>query len=268
VRISCNTVVAFTKNKRFFIHKTIERLSTVVVGKYGRSGERALLFPSHVSAARCKDFFATQVPELNQQVRIVDLVPLLGGSRTEELALISPKISAVLFPKSVFKIAKAFWQHSGDGISSRRAEYCLSLFEKGVLVDVKTIGDTSALCKGPRRYQKKTSIDLDSPVDTSKSDADPYDSTGFVEERFGRNLDISQAANAKIAVRRRIAGSLTADVGLTEALSLSKDVHRTRKIVDFSEDDVYLYPCGMSSIFNAHRNLMAIKGPLKSIVYG
>lgn len=74
--------------------------------------------------------------------------------------------------------------------------------------------------------------------------------------------------NAKLAVRRRIAGSLTADVDLPEALTLEKDVENTRNVAGFSEDDVYLYPCGMSSIFNAHRNLMATKGELKSIVYG
>lgn len=268
MRNRCDPVFTPTKDNRFFIHKTIERLTSAVVEKYGQSGERALLFPSHASAARCKDFFATQAPELGQQVRIVDLVPLSRRARAEESALISPKLSAVLFPGDDFKIAKSFWQHSGDGVSSRRAEYCLSLFEKGGLVDVKTIGETSALCKGPRRYQKKTSIDFNSPVDTPNGNIDPHDPTRFVEERFGRNLDLSQAANAKTAVRRRIAGSLTADVGLTEALSLEKDIDRTRKVVDFSEDDVYLYPCGMSSIFNAHRNLMATKGPLKSIVYG
>ncbi|KAF2685788.1 cystathionine gamma-synthase [Lentithecium fluviatile CBS 122367] len=253
---------------RFFIHKTIERLAKAIIGKYGHSGERALLFPSPATAARCKSFFATQAPALSQQVRIVDLVPLSEKARAEELALISPKISAVLFPEEHFKIAKTFWQHSGDGVSSRRAEYCLSLFEKGVLVDVKTIDGMPTLCKGPKRYQKRTSVDFDSAAGTRNGKTDPHDPTQFVEERFGRNLDLSQAANAKTAVRRRIAGSLTADVGLTEALSLEKDIDRTRKVADFSEDDVYLYPCGMSSIFNAHRNLMATKGPLKSVVYG
>jgi cystathionine gamma-synthase len=227
-----------------------------------------MLFPTHVTAARCKDFFVTQEPALGQHVRIIDLVPISEKARSEEFASISPKISAVLFPENHLKIAKAFWQHSGDGISSRRAEYCLSQFEKGALVDLLTIRETPTLCKGPRRYQKKTSIDLKNSDSTINGNTEPQDPTQFVEERFGRNLNISLAANAKTAVRRRIAGSLTADVGLSEALSLQTDHDRVRKVEDFSEDDVYLYPCGMSAIFNAHRNLKATRGVLKSIVYG
>jgi cystathionine gamma-synthase len=239
-----------------------------VLEKYGQPGERALLFPSHGPASRCEDFFATQEPKLSPNVRVVDLVPLSEKDRSEEYALISPKISVVFFPASHFNIAKNFWQHSGDGVSSRRAEFCLSQFEKGALIDVKTAKETPTLGKGPKRYQKKTSIDFNSNGDAPNGGAEPHDPTQFVEERFGRNLNLSLAANAKTAVRRRIAGSLTADVGLNEALSLQTDVDRVRKVADFSEDDIYLYPCGMSAIFNGHRNMMATRGPLKSIVYG
>lgn len=257
-----------TDKQRFFIHKTIEHLASVVVGKYGQPGERALLFPSHAPAARCKEFINTHASESAHQVRVIDLVPLSEKARSEEYTLISPKFSAVLFPANHFKVAKSFWQHSGEGVSSRRAEYCLSLLEKGFLIDSEKLTESSVLCKGPKRYQKKTSVDLSSSVVTSNGDADPHDPTQFVEERFGRNLDLSQATNAKTAVRRRIAGSLRADVGLSEALSLQKDHSKMRKVVGFSEDDVYLYSCGMNSIFSAHRNIMAAKGQLKSIVYG
>jgi cystathionine gamma-synthase len=228
-----------------------------------------MLFPTHTVATRCRAFFLQQAPEVDpQRVKILDLVPAAEKARSEELAIISPKISAVLFPADYFKVAKSFWQHSGDGISSRRAEYCHALFDKGVLVDQTTIGESPRFCKGPRRYQKKTSIDITNHSDQSNGTTDAQDPTQFVEERFGRNLDLSMTANAKLAVRRRIAGSLTADVELTEALALEKDVENMRKVAGFSEDDVYLYPCGMSAIFNAHRNVMATKGSLKSIVYG
>jgi cystathionine gamma-synthase len=191
-------------------------------------------------------------------------VPAAEKARSEELAIISPRVSAVLFPKERFSIAKTFWQHSGDGVSSRRAEYCYDLFQEGVLVEASTVSPLAKICKGPRRYQKKTSIDLDAPVGTGEV----QDPTTFVEERFGRNLDLSKTKNAKLAIRRRIAGSLTADVGLSEALSLDQDAARTRPVAGFSETDVYLYPTGMSSIFNTHRNLLRAKGQLKAIVYG
>lgn len=205
--------------------------------------------------------------DLNQ-TRILDLVPAAEKERSKEFAIISPSISAFLFPKERFPVAKAYWQHTGDGISSRRAEYCYDLLMGGVLVDETTLSQKSRLCKGPKRYQRKTSADIGSPVDGNDSAVEMQDHKQFVEERFGRNLDISLTANAKLAVRRRIAGSLTADVDLAEALAMEKDLDRTRKVWGFSEDDVYLYPGGMNAIFNTHQNMLAAKGQLKSIVYG
>lgn len=228
-----------------------------------------MLFPTSAIAQRCRDFFLRQASELGaQQIRVIDLVPRSEKARSEEFLIISPRVSAVLFPGSHFKIAKTFWQHSGEGVSSRRAEYCESLFDEGLLVDSDEIHDAPKMCKGPRRYRQKTSIDL-TGSDNPSNENENNDSAQFVEQRFGRNLDISQTKNAKLAVRRRIAGSLTADVGLSEALHVEKDADRTRDVPNFSEDDVYLYPCGMSSIFNAHRNMMSTKAAdLKSIVYG
>ncbi|KAH7138249.1 cystathionine gamma-synthase-like protein [Dendryphion nanum] len=251
---------------RFFIHKAIEGFANAIIEKYGSPGEKAMLFPSHAIAGRCRDFFVKQASDYEQQVRILDLVPIAAKERSEEMAPISPKLSAFIFPAERWAIAKAFWQHSGDGISSRRAEYCHSLLTEGSLVDIKEVNETPRICKGPRRYQSR-SIDLNNsngPIGSTET----QDPTDFVEQRFGRNLDLSLTKNVKAAVRRRIAGSLTANVELPEALALGKDVEKMRKVADFSEDDVYLYPCGMSAIFNAHRNALATKGSLKSIVYG
>lgn len=252
---------------RFFIHKAIEKFSNAVLEKYGQPGEKAMLFPTHSIACRCLEFFISQAPDYQHQIRILDLVPLAAKERSKELDPISPRISAFIFPGERWATAKAFWQHSGDGISSRRAEYCHNLFEEGALVDIKETNETPRVCKGPRRYQSR-SVDLTNHSNGTNGSTEVQDPTEFVEQRFGRNMDLSMTKNAKLAVRRRIAGSLTADVELREALSMSKDVDKVRKVADFSEDDVYLYPCGMSSIFNAHRNALAIKSPLKSIVYG
>ncbi|KAF1843728.1 cystathionine gamma-synthase-like protein [Cucurbitaria berberidis CBS 394.84] len=254
---------------RFFIHKIIQAFSAAIVTKHGREGEGAMLFPTHAIASRCRDFFLRNAPDLDaSKIRILDFVPAAEKARSEELTVISPRVSAVLFPQDRFSIAKQFWQHSGDGVSSRRAEYCYQLFEKGVLIEASSLDLPPRIRKGPRRYQKQTSIDLGGPDDAVHSTGEVQDPTQFVEERFGRNLDLSMTKNAKLAIRRRIAGSLTADVSLSEALSLKKDTARTRPVAEFSEDDVYLYPTGMSSIFNSHRKLLKAKGPLKAIVYG
>ncbi|KAF2751623.1 cystathionine gamma-synthase-like protein [Sporormia fimetaria CBS 119925] len=254
---------------RFFIHKSIEKLAQAIAAKHGRPGERAMLFPSHVIASRCREFLHQQAPDLSpQQVRILDLVPATDSEGSDGMSPVSPRLSAVLFPAERFPIVKAFWQHSGDGVSSRRAEYCQEAFDNGNLIDSSSIKDPSRIGKGPRRYQSKTAIDTPLSRDAPTAATETQDPTRFVEERFGRNLDLSMTANAKVAVRRRIAGSLTADVELREALALERDTVNTRQVAGFSEDDVYLYPCGMSAIFNAHRNLLATKGQLKSIVYG
>lgn len=202
-----------------------------------------------------------------KSLRIIDLHPNSGlpnGGVESEAAHVKPIMSAVIFPRSHTKVAKAFWQHSGDGISSRRAEYCHKAFNDGRLTVQRAVMSPS---KGPRRYQKKESIDL-SPQCESTKGRDGKDYIQFVEERFGRNLDVSLAYSAKLAIRRRIAGALTANVDLHEALEMSKPSTRTEHVEGFSEHDVYLYPCGMSSIFNTHRAMMACRGEMKSISFG
>lgn len=256
----------YTDAHSFFIHKSIARFAEVIVATYGHtSTETAILFPSSAVATRCLDFFHKQAPELvPSQVRVVNLVANPEHKHPEDR--VSPTVSAVIFPKDNFKIGKAFWQHSGDGVSSRRAEYCHKAFEDGLLVEKSQAGLRQ--CKGPRRYQKKGSVDITAQMTSPVRELDGQDPLRFVEERFGRNLDVGFAENAKHAIRRRIAGSLTANVSLEEALKLERDQERTRPVAGFSEDDVYLYPSGMSAIFNTHRSMMASLGQHKSVSYG
>ena len=211
-------------------------------------------------------------------MRIVDLYPdagLANGAGDCDGTSADPIVSAVLLPRNHAKIAKMFWQHSGDGISSRRAEYCHKAFNEGRLAAKKAASATSnghgliSPTKGPRRYQKKESVDTSAhKISAVMGVLEGKDSVQFVEERFGRNLDVSLAANAKLAIRRRIAGALTANVDLQEALEMSKLPTRKVRVEGFSEDDVYMYPCGMSAIFNTHRTMMACQSPRKSISYG
>lgn len=97
-----------------------------------------------------------------------------------------------------------------------------------------------------------------------------HDRARFLEERFGRNLDVEMAGSAKLAVRRRIAGSLTVDADLGEALETPEDASRMRSVPNFSVDDVYLYPGGMNAIFSTHLMTMRARGSdsRKSICFG
>ena len=97
----------FTDNKRFFIHKEIQAFAADIVEKYGREGEGAMLFPTHITASRCRDFILRVAADQDtSQVRIVDLVPLAEKARAEEMNAISPRISAVIYPLDLFKVAR------------------------------------------------------------------------------------------------------------------------------------------------------------------
>lgn len=264
---------------RFFIHKSIEAFADAIIKDQGRPTEKAFLFPSHQVAERCSAFLRDQSPALGKHsVRIVDLYANHGipsSNANNDDANKKEIVSAVVFPRAHSRVAKAFWQHSGEGVSSRRAEYCHKAFEDGRLtahevpVEHTIVAGFAPPSKGPRRYQKKDSTDL-SPrrQPPSGGPLEGKDCTQFLEERFGRNLDVSLTCNAKLAIRRRIAGALTANVDLKEALDMNHTPTRTKHVADFSENDVYLYPNGMNSIFNTHRTMMACRGPLKSISFG
>lgn len=265
---------------RFFIHKSIQAFAAAIVHKYGKDEDDAFLFPSHAIASRCLDFLRAHASiDCFNLVRIVDLVTNSTMNSAGTLSKIPLTISAVIIPRALYGVAKAFWQHTGDGISSRRAEFCHQAFSDGSLVEtgnLSSVGSPERSCKGPKRYQRVAYMEhtqahpstelneIDSPPDISGWS----DYTQFVEERFGRNLDLSLVNNAKLAIKRRIAGSLTANVGLKEALAISWETDDGCRVRDLSETDVFLYPTGMSAIFNTHRTLMAARGALKSICFG
>ena len=223
-----------------------------------------MLFPSPATAARCATFVRTYAPEVeSRKIRVLDFE--LKESSAAEFKYASPRVSAVLFPGDVWSVAKQYWQHAGDGVSSRRADYCHELLKAGILVLKKKEDDTAIFCKGPKRYRKNASVDLTASTNGNNA-AEGADA--FIEERFGRNLELQFAETAKAAIKRRIAGSLTADVPLENAMEQKQDEARKRDVADFSDDDIYLYPCGMNAIFNAHRTILAARGDMKSVMYG
>lgn len=238
-----------------------------------------MLFPTHAAATRCADFLISQSPDLDRSlVRIATFVPKAHNGAVAAPTQLNATFSAVIYPKEHGKSAKAFWQHSGEGISSRCADYCYQALQAGELERLHSPQDEQRISKGPRRYQKRTSVDhgnfkpalgeQDTQASGTNGHSHGQDQTHYVEERFGRNLGASLASDAKVAIRRRIAGSLTADVELAEALETATDREKERDVPGFSDDDVYLYPCGMNAIFNTHRLMKIAKGPHKSICFG
>lgn len=217
-----------------------------------------MLFPTIRIAKRCQAFVQSRIsPSIAQSVRVMELVldtKVAEKAGSEKRA--TSGIAAVLFPEPEFKTAKQFWQHSGDGVSSRRAEFVERQLRDGLMVERKIERE----CKGPRRYQNKSSIDWGKKA---VDEADDVESNEYVEERFGRNLDLAFVDSARLAIRKRIAGSLQDE---PDAPELSPE--EARMVKGFTEEDVYLYPCGMSAIFNAHNLLLQTLGQLRSVSYG
>jgi cystathionine gamma-synthase len=277
---------------RFFIHKSIEAFASDVATRHAPPGSRAMLFSTRMAATRCLDFVRKHAPaEMVVGLTVVHLVLDETNPDSAPLLALSPTVSAAIFPHEAFPFAKQYWQHSGDGVSSRRAEFCHGLFKDDLLrVGPGDDGPPSPsmsgqkVCRGPKRYRRPMSIGgvggntspptsqsrhLNSgPSDSEATGAkDAQETSRFLEERFGRNLDISFLEPAKSAIRRRIAGALRGDLDIT-TMPLPDMGPNTRGIVNLREEDVYLYPCGMNAIFRTHQMLLAARGSLRSINFG
>ncbi len=194
----------------------------------------------------------------------------------------------MLFPEHIFPIAKQFWQHSGDGVSSRLAERALAFMgerppsplattpkeEPGTAVVEQSASaaiinesesETTMTAKSKmmysrnRHYSRKPSQVVNQPPTFSKSndeDSLSIDHATYLEERYGRNLPLTSAKIAKSALRRRIAGELLPheEPDTVHGGDLKRG---GSKFV--TENDVYLYPCGMSAIWHSHKIIRGLR---------
>ncbi|KAI5955605.1 STR2 [Candida jiufengensis] len=240
---------------RFFIHQSIQKLCKKLEHKYGRQGEKCLVFPSYKVAKRCREFIKNHSEE-KVNIRVLQLSTNDPVTDSEKSTKIGTTIGVVFFPQHSYPLAKNYWQHSGEGISSRMGEYILKeLFEK----DKDVIGLRGNL-KQELQAQK---IQLRSPSITASrasgsgvnEDVEKEFNT-FIEQKYGRVLDFKFAKQAKRAIRRRISGELEQGCNHTGSRLLN-------------ESDVYLFPSGMASVFYAHHSLLnVVENPQKSVCFG
>jgi cystathionine gamma-synthase len=230
---------------RFFIAKNIAKLADRCVARFGTPGEAAMLFPSLACAERCRLFLLDKCGDVRIRIaELHDLSPALRHAGGKSLCV-------VLYDASLFPVAKQYWQHTGEGISSRQADYYLHQIDQ-----TQPTGTTEVKKgNGNRHYSRQPSTDkpfVRHNGSAAAGDAETLnrDQLTYLEERYGRNLNIQNVELAKIAVRRRIAGSLTLSDAPDVALE-AKDDDKSHKRVDV--DDVYLFPTGMTSIFHAHQ---------------
>ena len=300
----------------------------MLLAKLGQPGtldsepESCILVPSKRVADSCRSFMQDQHEKQAKgrlTVREVHFCMVLPRSSNEESSQPSSSDSSptpdrredssssqlsihiVLFPKSAFPLAKSFWQHTGDGISSRMAAACLDLLERtGKLNDTPqkqaiTRSRESSLAQTlqpegsetgvplPRSYSRNRHYARSNGSSTAPTSSTPLavaanvtaplqhaseaevdklcsDHLTYVEERYGRNMATIEAPRAKRALRKRIAGMTSDEV------QADVDV-MNRSDEGIGEDDVYLYPTGMSAIFHAHQVALATRQE-KSVCFG
>jgi cystathionine gamma-synthase len=180
----------------------------------------------------------------------------------------------VLFPSDAFPLAKQFWQHGGMGISSRGAEWCLSMISESPaspLHPSTPVAGRMPSKPGNRHYSVKSPASLSAEEEVAK------DVSSYLEERYGRNMPIGYAAAAKRALRRRIAGVLVHDHNhATQDPQQHPPASRddaelgpsSRGVEGVTEDDVFLYPSGMCAIWWAHHLGLMSLPEAKSICFG
>lgn len=263
---------------RFFIHSSIQKLCSNLEKKYGRDGERCMCFPSYKVAKRCREFIkAHTVNQTSFKIRVLQLSTLEPSNDTEKSTMIGATIGVVFFPRSEYPLAKYYWQHSGEGISSRMGEYILKeLFEKdndnNDNYNNSNGADISKMSGNLKQELQSLQIQSRSPsISASRaSSAAGYniddvnrDFDSFIEQKYGRVLDLKFANEAKAALRRRIAGKADKSTERVEELE------RAKRGKHLNENDVYLFPSGMASIFYAHHALLNVSDqPKKSVCFG
>ncbi len=222
---------------RFYIHSIIQELQSHILKTYGRDGESCIIFSSYSSAKRCRAFIKDQAlkedPHSIIAVRILQLTTPAPINDIEASYRIQATISVVFFPTQFFNFAKGYWQHAGEGISSRQGEYVLQEFLR------------------LERKENKTKV-TDPDAEYSR----------FIEERFGRNLDLKFYPKALSALKKRISGNFADTDNVNTTLSTNS------RASQLTEDDVYLLPTGMSAIFHSHLTLLHAFDPRKSIQFG
>ncbi|KAG1851949.1 pyridoxal phosphate-dependent transferase [Suillus subluteus] len=267
---------------RFFIHLSIEKLARKCEQKFGAPNEKCLLCPSKKIADRCRSFMLDRASLAGTptHARLVQYhiypedTPLPSAQPAVELHI-------VLFPADAWPFAKQFWQHTGLGISSRLAVYCISLLSaespnSPAPSPMSTRAPFKALNRhySVKRPQQLPSFGSTPPLSPNPQDVLSKDQSTYLEERYGRNLPLSAGSYAKRAMRRRIAGVLVRDNwedcphGPCAGANDVEVGPSQRGVRDVTEDDVYLFSAGMAAIWTAHQLVLGTRPPAKSVCFG
>ncbi|QRG36702.1 hypothetical protein FDK38_001059 [Candidozyma auris] len=250
---------------RFFIHGIIQDLARAIESKYGREGEKCMIFPSYNTAKRCREFIKAKTETPSVSVRVLRLRTPAPTTEFEKSSVVESEIGIVLFSASEFPLAKQYWQHSGEGISSRMAEYVLRELFQNEEKDQARLRSRNKQELQAQSIQKKSPSITASIRSNSRGQNEEADKefNTFIEQKYGRVLDLKFAKEAKLALRRRICGKAA------KSHNQEEEMDKARRGKYLSETDVYLYPTGMAAIFNAHQAVLAVEeNAKKSVCFG
>ncbi|KAJ3216816.1 hypothetical protein HDU67_008902 [Dinochytrium kinnereticum] len=269
---------------RFVYHPSVKQLFTECEAKFAKTFERCLVFPSRRCASECRDFIKRLSPSLAPQTDL-DVLTICNTVRIAEFTLMqqhsatSPKASdpiahlisgpvvlfIVLFDQRLARVAKQFWQHSGEGISTRFAVFCLNIIAKNRR-SIEFSGTSPDSWSAQKYLQFPNNADDQKFVqEHARRVASESEMDVFVEERYGRNLDLRMVQHAQTVLKKRIAGLLGDEGSQTSPAS---SVPQFRNMDALTEAEVFLFPCGMSAIYNAHRAILHMRPNKQTAQFG
>jgi cystathionine gamma-synthase len=221
--------------------------------RFAADSEDCIVLSCKSACTDCREFMRRRV-KVNLKIQIVEFIVSPSSAEIDEII---PTLHILVFPAEYKSVAKEYWQHTGLGISSRFAEYCLIrlriLFPALPKASRPQSGSTTKYFKNEsRHHDEKISIA-----------SDQHSADTFVEERFGRNWDMRLAVEARCTLRKRIAGVL-GDYRSSESSIVSPSYRGT----DVNEEHVKLFSCGMSAIYFAHQVVRQLFPLLKTVQFG
>ncbi|CAE6454243.1 unnamed protein product [Rhizoctonia solani] len=238
---------------RFVVHRDIQALAGICEKEFGRPGETCFLFPSAHIANEFRQFMIRHSPDPASPIFSVDLVEYFicptHGTPAECLELYIG-----LFQEDAFRLGKQFWQHTGLGISSRFASAVLDrLAQNGKFHTDDGLSPTPE----PQNFQ--CAKHCDSKPRRRQTLLQPCERNTLSEDHCALR---ASAALAKATLRHRIAGLIANE-------SPSAPVERSQLGASVvSEDDVFLFPTGMSAIWNSYQLILAIRPQQRSVCFG
>lgn len=125
---------------RFVYHPYVLQLADIFLEKFSDGGEDCLVLPTREAAMRCRSFLQQAIEKDTRTVDVAVLerpesarsTPDQSSSKIRVESLETAGVHAVIYPAKTEAgtAAKAYWQHTGELVSSRRASRALQLLER------------------------------------------------------------------------------------------------------------------------------------------